>query len=135
MNLRAKADDIKSQENNARRVITLIACKTAFRSLCVFMCVSFDLYLVVTGILQRSLKVVQEPPNSLRLNMRNTFAKIDDEELQSCTHRLYAPLVYVITFFHAVVQERRKYGKIGWNVNYDFNEVSCMCVCVVAAGL
>jgi len=28
------------------------------------------------GILQRSLKVVTEPPNGLKLNMRNTFSKV-----------------------------------------------------------
>eukprot|EP00762_Andalucia_godoyi_P000034 ANDGO_02412.mRNA.1 Dynein-1-alpha heavy chain len=74
------------------------------------------------GILQRSLKVVTEPPNGLKLNMRSTFAKISEEALNECLHPAFRPLVYVLTFFHAVVQERRKYGKIGWNVAYDFNE-------------
>ncbi|KAG7265791.1 LOW QUALITY PROTEIN: hypothetical protein CRUP_036669 [Coryphaenoides rupestris] len=74
------------------------------------------------GILQKALKVVTEPPNGLKLNMRATYFKISHEALTSCAHPAFRSLVYVLAFFHAVVQERRKYGKIGWNVPYDFNE-------------
>uniref|UniRef100_UPI0037E7F8F2 dynein axonemal heavy chain 10 n=1 Tax=Semicossyphus pulcher TaxID=241346 RepID=UPI0037E7F8F2 len=74
------------------------------------------------GILQKSLKVVTEPPNGLKLNMRAMYSKISHETLTACPHPAFCSLVYVLTFFHAVVQERRKYGKIGWNVPYDFNE-------------
>jgi dynein heavy chain len=76
------------------------------------------------GILQRSLKVVSEPPNGLKLNLRATITKIPDEQLEpvTCSHKAYQPLIFTLAFFHAVVQERRKYGKVGWNVPYDFNE-------------
>ncbi|KAG8456021.1 hypothetical protein GDO86_001999 [Hymenochirus boettgeri] len=74
------------------------------------------------GILQKSLKVVTEPPNGLKLNMRATYFKISHEALDACPHPAFRSLVYVLAFFHAVVQERRKFGKIGWNVPYDFNE-------------
>uniref|UniRef100_UPI000FC45FB7 Dynein axonemal heavy chain 10 n=1 Tax=Bos taurus TaxID=9913 RepID=UPI000FC45FB7 len=74
------------------------------------------------GILQKSLKVVTEPPNGLKLNMRATYFKISPEMLDQCPHPAFKSLVYVLAFFHAVVQERRKFGKIGWNVYYDFNE-------------
>ncbi|XP_068162278.1 dynein axonemal heavy chain 10 [Antennarius striatus] len=74
------------------------------------------------GILQKSLKVVTEPPQSLKLNMRATYSKISHSILDACPHPNFPSLVYVLAFFHAVVQERRKYGKIGWNVPYDFNE-------------
>lgn len=74
------------------------------------------------GILQRSLKVVTEPPDGLKLNMRATYSKIDDSVLEECPHWAFRPCMYVLAFLHAVVLERRKYGKIGWNVSYDFNE-------------
>ena len=74
------------------------------------------------GILQNALKVVTEPPDGLKMNLKTTFGRLGAMELDECAHPAYKPLVYVLAFFHAVIQERRKYGKWGWNVNYDFND-------------
>ena len=74
------------------------------------------------GILQSSLKVVTEPPDGLKLNMKGSYSRVRPSTLSSCPHPYFKPLVFVLSFFHAVVQERRKYGKLGWNVSYDFNE-------------
>ena len=74
------------------------------------------------GVLQSSLKVVTEPPAGLQLNMKGSFAKLSEDSLNRCKHPAFRKLSYVLTFFHAIVQERRKYGKLGWNVPYDFNE-------------
>jgi dynein heavy chain len=74
------------------------------------------------AVLQKSVKVVTEPPNGLKLNMKSIFSKITQQQIDSCPHYAFRPLVFVMAFFHAVVQERRKYGKVGWNVPYDFNE-------------
>ncbi|KAI6659832.1 dynein heavy chain 10, axonemal-like [Oopsacas minuta] len=65
------------------------------------------------SILQRSLKVVTEPPNGLELNMCNTYHKIPPSALEDCFYTAFKPLVHVHAFFHAVVQETRKYGTIG----------------------
>ena len=70
------------------------------------------------GILQKSLKVVTEPPNGLKLNIRSSYFKLTEEVLKDCNHVAFRPLVYVLAFFHAVVQERGKYGKMGWSVKY-----------------
>jgi len=54
--------------------------------------------------------------------MLASYSKVSDEQLQRCPHPAFRSCVFVLAFFHAVVQERRKYGKVGWNVNYDFND-------------
>jgi dynein heavy chain len=70
------------------------------------------------GILQKSLKVVTEPPNGLKLNIRSSYYKMTEDTLSDCRHESFGSLVYVLAFFHAVVQERGKYGKLGWSVKY-----------------
>jgi dynein heavy chain len=76
------------------------------------------------GILQKSLKVVTEPPNGLKLNIRSSYFKLTEETLADCNHDAFRPLVYVLAFFHAVVQERGKYGKLGWSVKYGISKVT-----------
>jgi dynein heavy chain len=35
--------------------------------------------------------------------------------------------VFACSFFHAVIQERRKFGPIGWNKHYDFSQSDLQC--------
>jgi dynein heavy chain len=73
------------------------------------------------GILQRALKIVTEPPAGIKNNMEDVINRITEDSLNLCKHFAYKPLTYVLVFMHAVILDRAKYGKIGWNVTYDFN--------------
>ncbi|EUB64627.1 Dynein heavy chain 10, axonemal [Echinococcus granulosus] len=73
------------------------------------------------GFLHHSFKVVTEPLVGLKRNLRCTFLEIPASIFAENPYPEFPVLAYTLTFFHAVVQERRQYGKLGWNVVYDFN--------------
>jgi len=55
------------------------------------------------GILQKSLKVVTEPPDGLGQNIKASYSKLVPEDHEKSSRAEYKSLLYVLTFFHAVI--------------------------------
>jgi dynein heavy chain len=77
-------------------------------------------------ILQISIKLTTEPPLGIRQNMTGTLAALDDwaegfEDVDDRINYNWKKLSFVLTFFHAKMQERRKFGALGFNIAYEFN--------------
>ena len=74
------------------------------------------------AILQASVKMTIEPPSGIRANLTRTFANMEPNEvMKTKSPKKYQKLLYGFAFFHAIVQDRRKFGPIGWNIMYEFN--------------
>ncbi|KNC49484.1 dynein heavy chain 5 [Thecamonas trahens ATCC 50062] len=72
-------------------------------------------------LLHRGIKVTNEPPQGVRAGLQKTFADVSQDELEYVDRPEYRSLLYSITWLHSIVQERRKFGPLGWNIPYEFN--------------
>jgi dynein heavy chain len=75
------------------------------------------------SVLQNSVKLTTEPPRGMKANLRRTYANMSQRQLEDCAKpAIWRKLLFSFSFFHAVVQERRKFGPLGWNIRYEFND-------------
>jgi len=85
------------------------------------------------SILQNGVKVTTEPPKGIKANLKRIFEGKNDgffsdffkqtkPEEKERKIREFHKLTWSLSYFHAIIQERKKFGALGWNKIYSFNE-------------
>jgi dynein heavy chain len=76
------------------------------------------------SILQSGIKMTNEPPKGLQANLLRTYESFDKSIFEPAGPNhdpsVVRLLLFSLSFFHGVIQERRKFGPLGWNIRYEF---------------
>lgn len=76
------------------------------------------------GLLQMSTKVTNEPPSGLKAGVLKSYTIIVDQDRLERVDQgaaQWRQLLFSLCFLHSSVQERRKFGSLGWGIPYEYN--------------
>jgi len=72
------------------------------------------------GLLERCIKLTNEPPQGLKQNMKRAFTFFSKDEFENHDVKVKT-ILFGLCYFHSVMLERRKFGPKGWNMMYPFS--------------
>jgi len=72
------------------------------------------------GILDRSIKLTNEPPDGVLANLKRSFALFSKEDFEDRDAKVKA-ILFALCHFHSLMLERKKFGPLGYNMKYPFN--------------
>jgi dynein heavy chain len=72
------------------------------------------------GLLNRCIKITNEPPAGLKANIKRAFASLNREAFEESESKMKS-ILFGLCHFHAVMLERKQYGPMGFNMMYPFS--------------
>jgi len=72
-------------------------------------------------LLQSSLKITYETPPGMRNNLQRTFQYVAPQNSAPSQDPNKMQLLFILSWFHALIQERRTYIPQGWVKYYEFS--------------
>merc|ERR1711871_1315183 len=84
------------------------------------------------SLMQVSVKVSNEAPADIKSNLRRSWAEFSQETIDTCTKPIqFKACLFMLCWFHSVVQGRRRFGQQGWSRKYPFNTSDLTICCDV----
>jgi len=71
------------------------------------------------GILDKSIKLTNEPPSGLKANMQRAWIFLGAKNFEEKDPKLKS-ILFALCYFHSCLIERIRFGKLGWNMVYPF---------------
>lgn len=73
--------------------------------------------------------MTKDPPKSIRSNILNLYqnnfnSTKQDKAFYESNNKshIWTQFLMSLSLFHFIIRERKRFGPIGWNIIYDFNE-------------
>uniref|UniRef100_A0A7S4MJ94 Dynein heavy chain n=2 Tax=Prymnesium polylepis TaxID=72548 RepID=A0A7S4MJ94_9EUKA len=74
------------------------------------------------GLLQTSIKFTNEAPAGVQAGLKASYNWLNQDVLDSVSEPKWKIMLYALCFMHTIVQERRKFGPLGFNIPYEFSQ-------------